>query len=183
MELRNCSNLFNDKIWLSELVENQIKFDKYICEKHNLKYEEIEKLNRLALQVEINELCAETKIFKYWSVNFNKIDREKALEEYADCLHFVFSILGLEGYNPLKNIKFEDLYKQYISVTNEYKKEGKTIIDLFQKASKDSSYKHGLKLLRILVVIGHYLEFKDYEILEYYSLTCKKNKKRQEENY
>lgn len=48
----------------------------------------------LALQVELAELANAWRGFKHWSLN-TEMDRDAALEEYADCLSFILEI-GLE---------------------------------------------------------------------------------------
>ena len=60
-----------DKLFLSEYGNSQDIIDK----------------NKLELLVELGELANETKCFKYWSVKTP--DRDKVLEEYADCILMV----------------------------------------------------------------------------------------------
>ena len=45
----------------------------------------------LALQVEVSELANATKCFKYWSTKPSE-SQERLLDEFADILHFVFSV-------------------------------------------------------------------------------------------
>lgn len=165
---------------IKKLVQKQRIFDDYICKKHNVEYDL--QMNRLALQVEINELCAETKIFKYWSVDFNKINREDALEEYADCLHFIFSLMSHEEDMRL-SCTFEEFYDFCEEITSKYKKENTNLITLFTKASKYSAYKDTKSLLKILCVIGQYMNFTSDEIMVYYHFKADKNYQRQTVNY
>ncbi len=46
---------------------------------------------KLALLVELGELANEWQGFKHWKKH-REINREKLLEEFADCLHFALSI-------------------------------------------------------------------------------------------
>lgn len=75
---------------LLPLFEKQKQLDEFIIEEKGLQGQDLLAENILALQVELGELANEWKGFKYWS---NKpMNREKALVEYVDCLHFILSI-------------------------------------------------------------------------------------------
>lgn len=45
-----------------------------------------------AYRVELGELLQEWKQFKYWKMNKGEINRDKMLEEWADCMHFALSL-------------------------------------------------------------------------------------------
>ena len=45
-----------------------------------------------AYRVELGELLQEWKQFKFWKLNKGEIDRDKMLEEWADCMHFALSL-------------------------------------------------------------------------------------------
>ena len=45
-----------------------------------------------AYRVELGELLQEWKQFKYWKMNKSEVDRDKMLEEWADCMHFALSL-------------------------------------------------------------------------------------------
>lgn len=80
---------------LKELFEVQRKLDERIEQEHPRQDGE-DRLGKkiLALQVELGELANELpEVFKFWSNKKN--NREKALSEYVDGLHFVLSI-GVE---------------------------------------------------------------------------------------
>jgi len=47
--------------------------------------------NKIALLVELGELANEWKGFKYWSNNKVE-DRERLIDEFADCLYFALSL-------------------------------------------------------------------------------------------
>lgn len=79
---------------LSKLFELQHNLDIRILKEHNLYDQPLFSKKILALQVEISELANETRCFKFWS-NKGPSLKEKILEEYVDCLHFILS-LGLE---------------------------------------------------------------------------------------
>lgn len=66
-----------------EIYKNNIKLDNIFIEKYSSDKYLYEK-NCIGLLVELGEFINETKCFKYWSIK--KPDKEKMLEEYADCI-------------------------------------------------------------------------------------------------
>ena len=66
-----------------EIYKNNRKLDSIFNEKYTNDIEIYQK-NCIELLVELGEFINETKCFKYWSVK--KPDRDKVLEEYADCM-------------------------------------------------------------------------------------------------
>jgi dimeric dUTPase (all-alpha-NTP-PPase superfamily) len=96
---------------LQKLFELQRKLDEHI-EKEHPRQEGEDRLAKkiLALQVELGELANEARFFKYWSHDQEPrtavltwpygaggppVYRNRVLEEFVDCLHFILSI-GLE---------------------------------------------------------------------------------------
>lgn len=68
----------------------------------------------LALQVELAELANAWRGFKHWSTN-REMNRDAALEEYADCLSFILEI-GLEldiTPNHIKEIRGGTILNQF----------------------------------------------------------------------
>lgn len=61
----------------------------------------------LALQVEVSELANATRCFKYWSKKKSE-PKERLLDEYADCLHFLLSIANTLGFTA------EEIEQAYI---------------------------------------------------------------------
>lgn len=59
-------------------------------ENHDLQGKELLKDKVIALEVELSEFANEFRFFKYWS--HKPKNREKALTEYVDALHFMLSI-------------------------------------------------------------------------------------------
>ena len=53
----------------------------------------------LALSVEVAELANATRCFKHWSMKESE-SRERLLDEYADIMHFQFSIGNQLGFTP-----------------------------------------------------------------------------------
>lgn len=92
----------------------QEKLDNHIFENKNKNRPETLNARILAATIELAEIANEVKSFKFWS---NKgIDREKAIEEYVDVLHFLLSI-GIDLNHRLEesafleiNLDFTDLF-------------------------------------------------------------------------
>lgn len=84
---------------LKELLDMQEKLDNKVIEVHKLEdkpSEELQEERLLALMVEIGELSNEIECFKYWKKN-KRSNKEKQLEELADCLHFTLSLMNMNG--------------------------------------------------------------------------------------
>lgn len=95
---------------LKELLEMQRVLDEAILKEHgNIYDEKIADQMKIALFVELGELMNEmpTK-FKHWKKTA-KDNREKALVEYVDCLHFA---LSLTNHSKTQG-KFDDCYESY----------------------------------------------------------------------
>lgn len=73
-----------------QLFDKQKQLDDFIIKTKRLKGQTLIPNKILALQVELAELANEWKGFKHWSDK--PMDRDKALVEYVDCLHFILSI-------------------------------------------------------------------------------------------
>lgn len=78
-------------ITLEQMYEMQKELDARIIHEKGLEGIDLLPNTVLALQVEIAELANEWRGFKHWS-NYRDPRREKMLEEYVDCLHFLLSI-------------------------------------------------------------------------------------------
>ncbi len=104
---------------IKNLLVNQIKLNQAIIENSNINNENLIKKQILALIVEISELANEIQQFKYWKKSVN-IDNEKAMEEYADGLHFYLSFginLNMDEY--IEAIIFsEDITTQFLEIYN-----------------------------------------------------------------
>lgn len=123
---------------LGKLFEIQRKLDEHIEQNHPRQEGEDRLAKKiLALQVELGELANEWRGFKFWSNNqeprINEITwpygaggppvyRNKVLEEYVDCLHFILSIgleLELEELNFHPNhSKMQDVVKLFIGINS-----------------------------------------------------------------
>ena len=87
----------NNRLTKLKRWENYYKKNKKLDEEFNSKYQENEpefyEKNCIELLVEIGEFINETKCFKYWSIK--SPNKEKMLEELADCLNMIFYFYGL----------------------------------------------------------------------------------------
>lgn len=85
---------------LNKLFPKQQRLDEYIGKSKGINMEDYKYERIIALQVEFNELINELPfLFKYWSNQ--RMDTDKALEEYVDGIHFILSIgndIGIESY-------------------------------------------------------------------------------------
>lgn len=95
---------------LKELLEMQRVLDEAILKKHGNVYDEkIAEQMKIALFVELGELMNEVPTkFKHWKKTA-KDNREAALVEYVDALHFA---LSLTNHSRAKG-EFDDCYESY----------------------------------------------------------------------
>jgi dimeric dUTPase (all-alpha-NTP-PPase superfamily) len=98
MDIVRMSGVKNTKLTIRSsrwefpaLLKAQKLIDQEYLLKANTTKGETFKKRKLALWVEVGELANEWKeLFKFWSNK--KMDREKALTEYADGVHFILSL-------------------------------------------------------------------------------------------
>lgn len=87
----------NNRLTKLKRWENYYQKNKKLDEEFNSKYQENEpefyEKNCIELLIEIGEFINETKCFKYWSIK--SPNKEKMLEELADCLNMIFYFYGL----------------------------------------------------------------------------------------
>lgn len=99
-------------IGLAELLEMQEELDTAILREHEIRRYPTYKIEN-ALFVEIAEMLNELpSIFKYWKKTA-KNDREKALIEYVDALHFALSLTNNNPHYILKDKAFLHKYLAY----------------------------------------------------------------------
>lgn len=90
----------------------------YLAKAHTTKGETFKK-RKLALWVEVGELANEWKeLFKFWSNK--KMDRKKALTEYADGVHFILSLANDLHAVPVSGdiVKLKDPIDQIFALSN-----------------------------------------------------------------
>lgn len=76
---------------IKKMLEAQKELDKANMKKGGLTEYPLDMV-QTAYRVELGELLQEWKQFKYWKINKGEIDRDKMLEEWADCMHFALSL-------------------------------------------------------------------------------------------
>lgn len=148
----------------NEILKMQNKLDNIIYKNAGIKeYPFLQ--TKLALFVEIGELENEIQDFKYWKKHKN-VDKEKVLEEWADCIHFAASIYNFFEYE-IDNLLIEEMLNIDIN-----------ILDIIEQI-----FKMDLIFLESLIVYGIKLGFEEEKLFEAY---CKKNNVnylRQKEGY
>lgn len=157
----------------------------------------------LALQVELGELANEWRGFKFWSkdqepriyVNTcdhcikygissccgceGKLYKNRLLEEYVDCLHFILSI-GLDLNYNLEELHIETNIKthKYNDITIQFVWLGNTISNLFPYKDRDYDL-----LIYEFISLGEMLGFSWDQIEQAYYDKNEINHARQENGY
>lgn len=135
-------------IQLAELLEMQQVLDLAIYKEHNIKKYPLHN-KRIALVTELGEMFNEIpSVFKYWKKTAED-NRDKALEEYVDALHFALSLTNYYAEDYL-NMDTEELnyrFDYYRASLNSY-----GFIEPYSTAAEVS-----ISLARI---IGREMEFK-----------------------
>ena len=153
-----------------ELTKAQAELDNHIALEKSIYMPDkiIERV--IALQVEFNELLNEIPhIFKYWSNK--KMNREKALEEYVDGLHFLLSIandLGIKDYE-YQQPKTYDLRVLVLGINN-----------MISRLPQSKDFK---QLMDHYWLFGQQLNFTEDEIVQAYYSKNEVNHARQVEGY
>lgn len=76
---------------IKAMLEAQKELDQANFEKAGITEYPLEEV-KIAYRVELGEALQEAKFWKYWKKSKGEVDREKLLEELADCLHFALSL-------------------------------------------------------------------------------------------
>lgn len=98
---------------LKELLEMQKALDEALMKEHGLTEYPLEK-TKIALFTELGEMMNELQTeFKWWKKHAT-YNREKALVEYVDCLHFA---LSLANHGKYEVIDYDD-YRMFDDVSN-----------------------------------------------------------------
>ena len=110
------------------MLEAQKELDKANMKKGGLAEYPLDMV-QTAYRVELGELLQEWKQFKFWKLNKGGINRDKMLEEWADCMHFALSLqiqkrtleLGMDGIDRIDRI-YERI-EEAIYMNDEYRKD------------------------------------------------------------
>lgn len=89
------------------LLDKQRELDIFIAKEKNLGNAYDKKFledRKLALLVEVGEFANTTRCFKYWSNKGPEV-KEVILDEAADCLHFILSLINLANIQVKSNLE------------------------------------------------------------------------------
>ena len=110
---------------IKKMLEAQKELDKANMEKGGLAEYPLEMV-QTAYRVELGELLQEWKQFKYWKLNKGGINRDKMLEEWADCMHFALSLQIQKRISELGMERIDRIYERIedgICINDEYRKD------------------------------------------------------------
>lgn len=164
---------------LKMLLDKQNELDKTILDNAGLKEYPLQSM-QLALLVEVGELANEWQGFKHWKRN-KEINREKLLEEFADCFSFA---LSLENYlNQLKHDELHKMNREMSRLSREVKEKGikNDVIRAFTGYFRVVSFGEGF--LAGLLALGMCLDISLDEMQKAYLKKNDVNWQRQQEGY
>lgn len=158
---------------LNTLFTKQKQLDEHIVNEKGLHGQDLLKKKVVALICELYELSNELKFFKFWKEDI-KINRDLALEEYSDVIHFALSIANDLGYTEHKYIRTEgtDLNDLVLGITN---------IATIIPQSRETH--HISTLINNVIQLGYQLGFTEEDVLDAYDDKRKVNFDRQKSGY
>ncbi|MGL4647559.1 MAG: dUTP diphosphatase [Mycoplasmoidaceae bacterium] len=163
------------KINLNEILKIQDQLDNYIESNHQLNKADLLSRKKLALIVELAELCNEVRSFKFWSLKASS-PKKIILDEFVDCLHFILSIglfYQLESFDYEIKIKAQ---KDKLALSNFF-------MDLISEVKDLDSQKKVISFMLQLFELAYDLGLTFDEIVNAYLEKNKVNYQRQIENY
>jgi dimeric dUTPase (all-alpha-NTP-PPase superfamily) len=160
---------------LTKMLADQKKLDEEILKNAGIKKYPLENI-RVALLVELGELCNEDKTFKYWKKH-REVNRERLLDEFADCLHFA---LSLENYYH-ENSVFQCDIDEAIKVRKNSHPTNEEIVEEMISTFRFVMVENNI--LRGVISFGIALGITDEEMEQAYYKKHKENYKRQQEGY
>lgn len=158
---------------LNSLFEKQKELDEYIYEKNDVTAKEVFERKIVALLVELGELANELQFFKYWKESIN-IDRQRAIEEYIDVIHFAIGLavdLGIDEHEYIET-QPRDLNKLFLGITS-----------LATVISVSKSKEHAKSLINNVIALGYQLGLTEETVLAAYDEKNAINYERQNSNY
>ena len=158
---------------LNPLFQKQAELDKYIYSQNNVTAKEVFERKIVALLVELGELANELQFFKYWKDEI-VIDRQRAIEEYIDVIHFTLSIANDLGVHEHEYVQTEpkDLNKLFIGITN-----------LATVLSTSKEKEHAKTLVNNIIALGYKLGLDEQIVIEAYNKKNEVNYERQKAGY
>lgn len=158
-----------------KLFEHQKLLRDKIIKNHELEKDDLLENFIVAFQTELGELANEWRGFKHWSTN-REMNRDKALEEFADCLAFLLE-LGLEIYFDYELWDLSDLG------TNRNKTIQSQFIEFNKHLCQDFCEYDWVEIAELLIGLGYMLGFTKKEMIKAYYKKTEINHKRQENGY
>ena len=158
---------------LNSLFEKQKELDEYIYEKNDVTAKEVFERKIVALLVELGELANELQFFKYWKESIN-INRQRAIEEYIDVIHFAIGLavdLGIDEHEYIET-QPRDLNKLFLGITS-----------LATVISVSKSKEHAKSLINNVIALGYHLGLTEETVLAAYDEKNAINYERQNSNY
>ena len=166
---------------INKLFPKQAELDAYIGESKGIKMEDYKTERVLALLVEWGEfLNCVPFLFKYWKSN-QEMNRDEALEEYVDNLHFLLSIGNDHGFTDYEYEELPndtDMKLIVFGITNIISRIGVSLIVSGKVHAVDYE-----SLLDHFIYFGSQLGFTENEIITHYELKHAENYARQQMCY
>ncbi|PRR85543.1 dUTP diphosphatase [Clostridium luticellarii] len=167
---------------IKKMLADQKELDDKILSNAGIEKYPLENI-KLALLVELGELANEWQGFKHWKKH-REINREKLLEEFADCLHFALSI---ENYYESKDHKLNGDFSEdsFNSISDFLGKDKTTLTDIIEGffVTYDVVLNDTRDVLVYIVGLGLMLGISKEEMEQAYYKKNAVNYKRQEEGY
>lgn len=161
---------------LKQIWEMQKELDKRIHDKMGLSESETIDKRKIALIVELGEMLQEMpSVFKYWKRG--AVDnREKALAEYIDVLHFALSLTNKNTLDSIiKSITGNDgLFWEFVISNIKCESYYSIVKDMFQT---------NIDILLVVIYVGIISNFTWSEIYQGYLAKNAINHERQDNNY
>ena len=160
--------LYEKQVALDDLVQKRLQETDPAFKMHDIAV--VDK-RIFAFKVELAELANEVGFFKYWKKS-HQMDRNKTLEEWADCLHFLLSIGISRGY---------DVYVSSCESSVKPIEHLETATFLFYSLiSMDiKNHVNFAVAMNLLITIGHTLGFDEEQLVDAYERKNLKNIERQ----
>ncbi|CBH40490.1 dUTP diphosphatase [Mycoplasmopsis agalactiae] len=165
---------------LKKIFEMQRELDKAIINRNdvdasssNITQAEFDEMKLLATLVETAEFANEVQSFKYWKAN-KTINREKALEEFADILHFIGSFAYKYNVEP-------DI--EPLILSNNVNRQICLLFSTISSAINNLNKYVIAQMLAIALGVAKLLNYSEDEIIHWYYVKNKKNYERIKERY
>ncbi|MCE6114459.1 dUTP diphosphatase [Mycoplasmopsis agalactiae] len=165
---------------LKKIFEMQRELDKAIINRNDvdasnskITQAEFDEMKLLATLVETAEFANEVQSFKYWKAN-KTVNCEKALEEFADILHFIGSFAYKYNVEP-------DI--EPLILSNNVNRQICLLFSTISSAINNLNKYVIAQMLAIALGVAKLLNYSEDEIIHWYYVKNKKNYERIKERY